>query len=120
MKPLFQKTAHCAVKIIEKLHGFLVQLWLLPVRVYQKYLSGLKPAPTCRFRPSCSAYAVEAVREWGILVGTALALFRILRCNPFCKGGYDPVPEKAEVLAKWKRKKANPQDNPKDTPKDNP
>lgn len=116
MKPLFQKAAGQAAKIIEKLHGFLVQLWLLPVHMYRKYLSGLKPSPTCRFRPSCSAYAVGAVREWGILVGTALALFRILRCNPFCKGGYDPVPKRAEVFAKWKRKNANPQENNQEKP----
>lgn len=116
MKPLFPKAAEQTAKTAEKLHGFLVQLWLLPVHVYRKYLSPLKPAPVCRFRPSCSAYAVGAVKEWGILIGTALALFRILRCNPFCKGGYDPVPKKAEVFAKWKRKNTNPQDNPKDNP----
>ena len=62
------------------------------VRAYQRWLSPRK-APCCRFTPSCSAYAVEALERYGVVVGGALALWRILRCNPFCKGGYDPVPE---------------------------
>lgn len=62
-----------------------------PIRFYRRYLSRLKP-PMCRFSPTCSEYAVVALEERGLLVGTALALWRILRCNPLCKGGYDPVP----------------------------
>lgn len=46
----------------------------------------------CRFTPSCSEYALMAIEKYGALKGTGLALWRILRCNPFCKGGYDPVP----------------------------
>lgn len=64
------------------------------VRVYQKCFSGLKATPCCRFRPTCSQYAVEALQIHGAVKGSWLALKRILRCNPFCKGGYDPVPEK--------------------------
>lgn len=48
--------------------------------------------PACRFTPTCSEYAAEAVAKYGVLKGGALAVWRILRCNPFCKGGYDPVP----------------------------
>lgn len=63
------------------------------VRFYQKFISPLKP-PCCRFRPTCSAYAIEAFKEWGFIVGLALTAWRILRCNPFSKGGYDPVPKR--------------------------
>lgn len=62
------------------------------IRFYQQYLSALKGGPTCRFVPNCSAYAIEAITKYGALKGGALALWRILRCNPFSKGGYDPVP----------------------------
>ncbi|MGF1527725.1 MAG: membrane protein insertion efficiency factor YidD [Candidatus Competibacterales bacterium] len=48
----------------------------------------------CRFEPSCSAYALEALRRFGVWRGGALTLWRLLRCHPFCPGGYDPVPEK--------------------------
>ena len=68
------------------------EAFLLPVKAYRKYLSPLKSAPTCRFTPTCSQYAIDAVREWGIVAGTVLTLFRIVRCNPFSKGGDDPVP----------------------------
>ena len=68
------------------------EAFLAPVKLYRKYLSPLKPTPTCRFTPSCSQYAIDAVREWGIVLGTVLTLFRLIRCNPFSKGGDDPVP----------------------------
>ncbi len=71
---------------------FLREVFLLPVKAYRKFLSPLKQSPTCRFTPTCSEYALEAVREWGIFAGSALALWRILRCNPFGRGGFDPVP----------------------------
>ena len=64
-------------------------LWL--IRIYRKYISPGKP-PCCRFYPTCSAYALEAIEKYGAFRGCALAIYRILRCNPFCKGGYDPVP----------------------------
>ncbi|MDD4311317.1 MAG: membrane protein insertion efficiency factor YidD [Eubacteriales bacterium] len=61
------------------------------VRGYKKYISPLLP-PSCRFTPTCSEYAMEAISKHGAWKGSWLALWRILRCNPFCKGGYDPVP----------------------------
>lgn len=67
-------------------------LWL--ISFYRKYLSGLKKAPTCPYIPTCSQYAYEAVEIHGVIYGSLLALWRILRCNPFTKGGYDPVPPK--------------------------
>ena len=69
-----------------------VCIWL--IRFYQKFLSPLKGRPTCRFTPTCSAYAVEAFMKRGFFVGMGLTVWRILRCNPFCKWGYDPVPER--------------------------
>ena len=66
-------------------------LMLSLIAFYRKHLSREK-APCCRFTPTCSAYAYEAIETWGALTGGFLALFRILRCNPLCKGGYDPVP----------------------------
>ena len=66
-------------------------IWL--IKLYRKYLSPLK-RPCCRFTPSCSAYAIEAFQKRGFFVGFILTVWRILRCNPFSKGGYDPVPEK--------------------------
>ena len=67
------------------------------IRLYQRGISPLSP-PSCRFTPTCSAYAIEAIERFGVFKGTALAVWRILRCNPFCKGGYDPVPEKKRKL----------------------
>lgn len=65
------------------------------IHFYQRAISANTP-PSCRFVPTCSAYAIEAIERFGAFKGTALAVWRILRCNPLCKGGYDPVPEKKE------------------------
>lgn len=70
---------------------FIGWLLILPIRFYQKFISPLTPA-TCRFTPSCSHYAVEAIRKHGPFKGLALAVWRILRCNPWGGSGYDPVP----------------------------
>ena len=68
-----------------------VMIWL--IGLYRKFISPLKP-PCCRFTPTCSAYAIEAFKKRGFFVGFALTVWRILRCNPYSKGGYDPVPER--------------------------
>ncbi|WP_150237185.1 membrane protein insertion efficiency factor YidD [Nocardiopsis quinghaiensis] len=64
---------------------------ILPIRGYQRFVSPLFP-PVCRFYPSCSAYAVEALRVHGALYGLWLGIRRIARCHPFNPGGLDPVP----------------------------
>ncbi|AUW92578.1 MAG: membrane protein insertion efficiency factor YidD [Sulfobacillus thermotolerans] len=61
------------------------------IRVYQKYISPMTP-PSCRYMPTCSQYAVEAVSKYGVPKGGYLAVKRVLRCHPFHEGGYDPVP----------------------------
>ncbi|WP_276557695.1 membrane protein insertion efficiency factor YidD [Dethiobacter alkaliphilus] len=58
--------------------------------IYQKFISPMK-RPSCRFYPSCSQYALEALQRYGFIRGTIMALWRLLRCNPFNPGGYDPV-----------------------------
>ena len=62
------------------------------IRFYQKYLSPLKWRTHCIYTPTCSEYAVQAISKYGIIKGILLFVWRILRCNPFSKGGYDPVP----------------------------
>ena len=61
------------------------------IKFYQKYISGLKRTK-CPYFPTCSQYGLEAIEKYGALKGSLLAIWRILRCNPFSKGGYDPVP----------------------------
>lgn len=67
------------------------------IRFYRKYISHRKPS-VCKYYPTCSTYALEAVERFGFFKGGALAFWRILRCNPLSKGGYDPVPEKIHKL----------------------
>lgn len=63
------------------------------IRLYQRFLSPLL-GQNCRFHPSCSQYAIDALRIHGAVKGAGLAMWRILRCQPFCQGGHDPVPER--------------------------
>lgn len=86
-------------RVLKGIHGVLKAIVLLPIRGYRRFLSPMKGTATCRFTPTCSAYAMEAVEEWGIVVGLVLAFWRIVRCNPFSAGGYDPVPKKSDVFA---------------------
>lgn len=70
---------------------FVGWLLILPIRFYQRFISPLTP-PVCRFTPTCSQYAVEAIRKHGPIKGMWLAIKRIARCNPWGGSGYDPVP----------------------------
>ncbi|MBO5321471.1 MAG: membrane protein insertion efficiency factor YidD [Clostridia bacterium] len=69
------------------------------IKFYRKCISPLK-LPCCRFTPTCSQYAIEAITIHGAFKGTMLAIWRVLRCNPFCKGGFDPVPENKKTELK--------------------
>jgi putative membrane protein insertion efficiency factor len=69
---------------------FLAGVLLAPIRLYQRFISPALPR-RCKYEPTCSAYAVDAVREFGVVRGTILAGWRLLRCNPLSRGGYDPV-----------------------------
>ena len=66
-------------------------IWLS--KFYRKYISPKTP-PSCKFTPTCSQYGLEAIERFGAFKGGFMTLWRILRCNPFSKGGYDPVPQK--------------------------
>ena len=65
------------------------------IRLYRRFVSPIKPK-CCRFTPTCSAYAIEAYEKRGFFVGTALTVWRLLRCIPFGRPGHDPVPEKKQ------------------------
>jgi putative membrane protein insertion efficiency factor len=73
---------------------------LAPIRVYQRLVSPALPR-RCKYEPTCSAYAAQAIRELGVVRGTILAAWRLVRCNPFSHGGYDPV--EARTLFRDKR-----------------
>ena len=73
------------------LHSLPARVMLALIRFYRSYISP-RHAPCCRFVPTCSQYALEAIEKYGALKGGLLAAGRILRCNPLFKGGYDPVP----------------------------
>jgi uncharacterized protein len=66
-------------------------LLVLPIRFYKRFISPLLPQ-ACRFHPSCSVYAMEALQKHGALRGLRLTVWRLLRCQPFHPGGFDPVP----------------------------
>ena len=68
------------------------KLMIFLINLYRKYVSPLKRRPTCIYTPTCSQYAIEALEKYGFLSGSSLAVKRMLRCHPFAKGGYDPVP----------------------------
>ena len=68
----------------------LTSIALKAIRFYQIFISPLLP-PSCRFYPTCSEYVYQAIAKYGIIKGGVKTAWRILRCNPFCRGGYDPV-----------------------------
>src|SRR5512136_1845374 len=82
-----------------RLRDMPITFWNLPripllalIRLYQKVISPTLPEGTCRFYPSCSHYGYQAIYKYGAVKGSFMAIWRILRCNPFSQGGYDPVP----------------------------
>lgn len=81
-------------------------LLIIIVKAYQKLISPLKK-PCCKYYPSCSSYAVTALKKHGALKGTVLAVWRILRCNPFSNGGVDYVPDKFRLYTLKSRSEHN-------------
>ena len=69
------------------------KIFIFIIKGYHKYISPILPR-ACRFEPTCSVYTAEAIEKFGVIRGILLGTWRILRCNPFSRGGYDPVPEK--------------------------
>jgi len=66
------------------------RIFILLIKGYKKFISPLLP-PSCRFYPTCSDYCIQALEKYGVVKGGAKSVWRILRCNPFNKGGYDPI-----------------------------
>lgn len=79
-------------------------LFIFPIRIYQKFISPCFPA-RCRYYPSCSAYAVQAIKKHGAIKGIILGSWRILRCNPFSRGGVDYVPDKFDLFYCFRKEK---------------
>ena len=66
------------------------KIFILAIKFYKKLFSPILP-PSCRFYPTCSEYSIQALEKYGVIIGGAKSIWRILRCNPFNKGGYDPI-----------------------------
>lgn len=78
-------------------------IFIKMIRFYQRHISA-HTQPSCRFSPTCSQYAIEAIERFGAWKGLGMAMWRILRCNPFGGHGYDPVPEKTEKPRRKKKR----------------
>ena len=78
----------------------LKKLFALPILFYKKFISPVK-GKRCIYVPTCSAYMLDAIEEYGAICGFFMGVWRILRCNPFSKGGYDPVKINLRGNAKW-------------------
>ena len=79
------------MKIANFLSSVFSSFFIGLIRIYKNFISPLFPR-CCRFTPSCSTYAIEAIEMHGVIIGLWLTFKRLLRCHPFCRGGYDPVP----------------------------
>jgi len=75
--------------MLQKISRAIGSLLIGAIRFYQRFISPIKP-PSCRFYPTCSNYAIEAIKRFGPIQGTLMAAFRVLRCGPWSAGGYDP------------------------------
>ncbi len=87
---------------LDRLSGLLRLTVILPIKFYKKFISPCFPA-RCRYYPTCSSYALEAIKKHGAVKGTILGAWRILRCNPFARGGVDRVPDKFDLLYCFKK-----------------
>lgn len=78
---------------MDKISKALRQVAIAPIKFYQRWISPLL-GPHCRFQPTCSAYAITAINEHGVVIGSWMAAKRIIKCHPLHAGGHDPVPKK--------------------------
>jgi uncharacterized protein len=101
-KSVTHYVASCYIAILTMVSRAFSWVLILLVRSYQVVL-GAMLGGHCRFQPTCSTYALDAIRNCGPLKGLRLAIWRILRCHPFSKGGYDPAPEPPEKGEKGAR-----------------
>jgi putative membrane protein insertion efficiency factor len=76
--------------MVDRTRRAVIALGTLPIRLYQRFVSPALPR-RCKYEPTCSAYALQALRQYGLVKGSVLAAWRLLRCNPFSHGGFDPV-----------------------------
>jgi len=92
------------INTFRRLRGFFIFLMIIPVKIYQYIISPFLPG-SCRFQPTCSEYAIQALRTRGVITGLYLSVRRILRCHPFGGHGYDPVPPPGTGIftEKWLR-----------------
>jgi putative membrane protein insertion efficiency factor len=97
-----------------RLAALLRALVLASLKLYQRFVSPALPR-RCKYEPTCSAYAVQAVRELGVLRGLVLAAWRLARCNPFSHGGYDPV-EAQTLFRRRLAERAEPRHAPTTSP----
>jgi len=87
-----------AMKYINPVNLLLGLIW-----IYRKVVSPWM-FPCCRFTPTCSEYAQDALQKYGLIKGTVLSAWRVARCNPFCEGGHDPVPDKFSLFLRQESK----------------
>ncbi len=81
---------HHLKKIVYIGRSLIVKMIIFIIRLYQLFISPLFPS-TCKYHPTCSSYSIQALKKYGVIKGLYKSIFRILRCNPFSHGGYDPV-----------------------------
>jgi putative membrane protein insertion efficiency factor len=89
------------LRLLKKIKSVFVLIFIVPILVYKYLISGFLP-PVCKFHPSCSVYAIEALKKYGVIKGLYLSIIRIIRCSPLSHGGFDPVPDRFSFY-RWKK-----------------
>ncbi len=77
------------MKVLKSINFYIASVLIYIIKFYQRFISPIKP-PSCRFYPTCSNYAIEAIKKFGPFQGGIMAIYRVLRCGPWSAGGYDP------------------------------
>jgi len=91
------------LRLLKKINTVFALIFILPIIVYKYLISVLLP-PACKFHPTCSVYAVEALKKHGVVKGLYLSVIRIIRCSPLSHGGFDPVPDSFSFYRRKKDK----------------